>query len=299
MAFRLPPLTQLLAFEAAARHQSFKKAAEELHVTQAAVSHQVRALEEHLGLKLFHRKTRQVALTETAKVFAEGLSNGFALMQASVERIVDQRLSGELKLSVAPFYANRMMLPLLQRFHEAYPDIRIMPEMSAEVVDLRSGTADGAVRYGTGTWPGLVSILLRQDRVGPVAAPQLVQGYDLPMLPEEIARLPLANNLGTQSDWPRWFAELGVHMDAGKQLIEYSDRAKAVDLALSGNGVALADTLLTEADVRNGHLVRLHPATIPSEKSMFVVYAETAYPDPRLLAFAEWYQEQLVVLDSA
>lgn len=299
MAFRLPPLRQLLAFEAAARHQSFKKAAEELHVTQAAVSHQVRALEEHLGQKLFHRKTRQLVLTDAAKVFAEGLSDGFARIQTSVEKIGDQRMTGELKLSVAPFYANRMMLPLLGRFHEAYPDIRIIPEMSADVVDLKGGTVDGAVRYGTGAWPGLVSIMLRQDRVGPVAAPELVEKHGLPMPPEEIARLPLANNLGTKADWPRWFAELGISPDTDKQLIEYPDRAKAVDLSLSGNGVALADTLLTEADVRKGHLVRLHPATVPSEKSMFVIYAETAYPDPRLLAFAEWFHNELDVLGGA
>lgn len=299
MAFRMPPLKQLHAFEAAARHQSFKKAAQELHVTQAAVSHQVRALEEHLGQRLFHRKTRQLVLTDAARVFAEGLFDGFARIQASVEQIGDRQMSGDLKLSVAPFYANRMLLPLLKRFHEAYPDIRVIPEMSAEVVNLKGDAIDGAVRYGKGKWPGQVPILLRQDQVGPVAAPELVEGISLPMSPQEIALLPLACNVGTPADWPRWFAELDVVSDKGQQMIEYSDRAKAVDLALSGNGVALADTMLTETDVRNGHLVRLHPATVASEKSMYVVYAETAYPDPRLLAFAEWYQNELDGLNHA
>ncbi|AXI55069.1 hypothetical protein C1J05_11730 [Sulfitobacter sp. JL08] len=299
MVFRMPPLKQLHAFEAAARHQSFKKAAEELHVTQAAISHQVRALEDHLGKKLFHRKTRQLVLTDAAREFAEGLFGAFAQMQASVERISSQQMAGSLKLSVAPFYANRMVLPLLRNFHEVYPDIRIMPEMDADVVILKGSDIDGAVRYGDGSWSGLASILLRQDQVGPVAAPELVQEYDLPMSPEEIAKLPLAYNLGTQGDWPRWFAQCNALPDARQQLIEYSDRAKAIDLALSGNGVALADTLLTEADVRNGHLVRLHPETVPSEKSMYVVYAETAYPDPRLIAFAEWYQNELEQLNRA
>lgn len=292
MTQRIPPLKQLHAFEAAARHESFTKAADELHVTQAAVSHQVRALEEHLGQKLFHRKTRQLVLTESARVFAERLGRAFADIAAAADDIAERPMTGTLRLSVAPFFANRMLLPVLHRFHERFPEIKIEPQMNAQVVDLNGPDLDGAIRYGDGNWPGLGAMLLWKDQVCPVAAPSFVDGRALPMDPRDIAALPLAYNLGTQEDWTNWFRRVGVSEDVEPVMIGYPDRARAIDLALSGNGVSIADITLTRNDVRTGHLVRLHPETVPSRKNMYVVFADTAHPDPRLMAFVEWFKQE-------
>jgi len=293
MVRRLPPLKQLYAFEAAARFQSFKDAAEELHVTQAAVSHQVRALEDRLGQKLFHRKTRQLVLTDAAQILAQSLLGAFNEINAAVERIESKRMSGPLRLSVAPFFANRVLLSLLPRFHGKYPEIRVEPKMNAGVVDLKSDDIDGAIRFGDGKWRGVTSLLLKQDQLGPVAAPALVNEHQLPMSPEAIARLPLACYSGGLDDWPHWFSQFGARAQDLPQMIEYADRPTAIDCALSGNGVALADVDMMESEVRVGNLVRLHPASTPAKKSMYMVYVETAYPDPRLLAFADWLQEEL------
>ena len=292
MVHRIPPLKQLFAFEAAARHQSFKKAAEELHVTHAAISHQVRALEEQLGRQLFHRKTRQVVLTEAAKPFAQRLSEAFGTIAEAVEAMEHKQLDGRLTLSVAPFYGNRMLMPRLARFRAAFPQIELDIQMTGAVIDLQAGDADAAIRYGTGDWPGLTVLRLSEDRVGPVAAPRFAEQLNLPVTAESLANQPLAINQGAQQDWRDWFAAAG-HDGPDPVMIEYTDRARAVDFALSGNGVALADIHLTARDEADGHLVRLNPLTVPSRKTMHLVFPRTDYPDPKVMAFYDWLREEL------
>ena len=293
MPHRIPPLRQLFAFEAAARHQSFKKAAEELHVTQAAVSHQVRALEEQLGRQLFHRKTRQVLLTEAAKPLAQRLSGAFEEIASAVEALQERSLDGPLTLSVAPFYGNRMLMPRLARFRAAFPQIRLDIQMMGKVVDLNVDPIDAAIRYGTGDWTGLTVLPLTKDRLGPVAAPRIARDLSLPVAPETLATLPLAINEGAQEDWRNWFRAVDYDNSDDITMIEYSDRARAIDLALSGNGVALADTRLVARDEADGHLVRLHPQVIPSRKNMYLVFAKTDYPDPKVMAFYDWFRAEL------
>lgn len=298
MTRRLPNLNQLRAFEAAARRGSFKDAADELHVTHAAVSHQIKALEADLGLQLFHRRTRKVELTDQARDFAARLSAAFSEIAAASEAVTAGGLTGEIRVTMAPYFANRCILPYLGAFHEAHPGLIVSPEMSSGVVDLRGSDCDAAVRYGGGSWSGMTAIQIYEDRVSPVAAPTLAAAEDLPLAPERIARLTLGAVGDTASEWLDWFEAAGCRLNAPPAMVEYSNRARVADMAISGAGVGLLDRHLVAADIRDGRLARLNPLAIRSAKSMYVVFPETGYPDPRVLAFAQWLRDRFASVEA-
>ncbi|WP_420397086.1 LysR substrate-binding domain-containing protein [Nioella sp.] len=288
MSRRLPNLNQLRAFEAAARRLSFKDAAEELNVTHAAISHQIKALEADLGLKLFHRMTRRVELTDPARDLASRLSRAFAEIRAATEAVTTEDLTGDIRISMAPYFANRVILPHLGEFHARNPGLRVIPDMSSEVIDLRGSDCDAAVRYGNGDWPGMTVIKLYDDMLSAVAAPSLVTGRDLPLSLEEIAGMVLGDNALMPGKWSDYFQAGGLADTERLTIVSYPDRARVNDMAISGAGVALVDRYLFAADMDAGRLVRLNPLEIPSEKSMYVVFPESDYPDRRVVAFSDW-----------
>jgi LysR family glycine cleavage system transcriptional activator len=292
MARRLPSLNQLRAFEAAARHGSFKGAAEELCVTQAAISHQVKGLEDDLGQALFHRGTREVRLTRRAAPLAQQLTRSLDDVTVAVELFTGRAMTGCLRLSVAPFFGNRWLLPRLERFRSRCPGIEIDTVMSFDLVDLAANGFDGAVRYGAGDWPGLSSLPIYQDCVGPVVAPQRVVDHAMPMSPDEIARLPLATASNWRGDWDAWFGAAGLDRSVPLNTVDFDSRPFAFDAALSGQAVAIFDSRMTAADEANGHLVRLHPLTVERPQGIHVVFPKTRHPDPRIEAFAAWLQDE-------
>src|SRR6185437_13588635 len=171
----LPPLSALRAFEAAARLKSFSKAAEELSVTPAAVSHQIHALEEDLGVQLFRRLNRAVELTASAKVLLPGLSEAFAGIQASVRRLRAHNDTGTLNVTASPSFAGKWLVQRLYRFQEIAPAVDVRISASDEVVDLMRGDFDVAIRYGTGRYPGLTVELLMKNEVFPACSPELLR----------------------------------------------------------------------------------------------------------------------------
>jgi len=285
-------LNQVRAFEAAARNLSFKTAAEELGVTQAAVSHQIKALEETLGMRLFVRRTRAVDLTPEAARALPPLTAAFDGIEAAMLELGGTAMTGELAISVAPFYGNRFLLPRLARFHAAHPGLTVHPHLSFALADLARDRLDGAIRFGVGNWPGLESRLIHRDCVGPVCAPQMVGDVPIPMMPADILHLPLATTRHWRGEWTAWFAALGVAAGAPEARIEHDNRALAFDAALSGNAVCLADIRLTGAAEAAGHLVRLHPFTLERSHGIYAVWPAGKRPDPRMTAFADWLEEE-------
>ncbi|MBS3824902.1 MAG: LysR family transcriptional regulator [Wenzhouxiangellaceae bacterium] len=292
MARRLPVLNQVRAFEAAARHLSFKTAAEELGVTQAAVSHQIKALEETLGMRLFVRRTRAVDLTPEAARALPPLTAALDGIEAAMLELGGTAMTGELTISVAPFYGNRFLLPRLPRFHAAHPGLTVHPHLSFALADLLRDRLDGAIRFGAGNWPGLESRLIHRDCVGPVCAPQMIGEAALPMDPAAIRALPLATTRQWRGEWAAWFTALDVPVDTSEPRVEYDSRALAFDAALSGNAVCLADIRLTGAVEAAGHLVRLHPFTLEREQGIHAVWPAGKRTDPRLTAFADWLEDE-------
>jgi len=179
MTRRLPPLNQLRAFEAAARHLSFGKAGNELHVTHAAISHQIKALEQNLGQALFHRKTRAVELTDVAKPLYEDTRKALDLLDEAVSRFEHEKYQAALKASVAPSFASHWLLKRLSTFHEIHPDIRIEVDITANVQDLADSGYDFAIRHGDGTWRGLEVHKLFDEELCAVAAPSFYDGEKL------------------------------------------------------------------------------------------------------------------------
>lgn len=292
MSRRLPSLNQLRAFEAAARHRSFKDGAAELCVTQAAISHQVKALESDLNTALFVRRTRAVELTPDAERLLAPVSRALDEMEAAALEVSGRAMTGEIAISVAPFYANRFLLPRLDRFHARYPGLTVTPHLSFEQADLSRERLDGAVRFGAGDWPGLASRLIHADCVGPVCAPQLAEGRALPLAPSEIAALPLATTRRWRDEWFDWFAAAGQEGAARPRLVEFESRALAFDAALSGNAVCLSDYRLTAGAERANNLVRLHPLTLTRDQGIHLVWPAGRRPDPRLTAFADWLEAE-------
>lgn len=288
MPRRLPSLTQLRAFEAAARLGSFKAASEELHVTQAAISHQIKALEQDMGRALFQRGTRHVRLLQEAAPLASELTRAFAGIVSAVEDLQGAAMTGVLRLSVAPFFGNRWLTPRLARFRALHPEIEIETVLSFDNVDLEAEGFDGAVRYGKGDWPGLESHLIYRDRVGPVAAPELVGDREPPLSVAALADLPLATTRHWQGDWKDWFAAAGLSSGPVAEPAIYDSRALVFDAILSGQAMAIFDVRMTAVDAAKERLVRLHPLTIERPQGIHVAFPRSRGADPRIEAFVAW-----------
>src|SRR5690242_4481408 len=172
----LPPLSALRAFEAAARHMSFSKAADELHVTPAAISHQIHALEEDLGVRLFHRMNRSIELTASGRVLLPGLSQAFAGIQSSIRRLRAHNDTGTLTVTASPSFAAKWLVLRLHRFQEQHPEVDVRISATDDLVDLAKSDFDLAIRYGCGKYPGLEVELLFTDEVFPACSPQLLTG---------------------------------------------------------------------------------------------------------------------------
>jgi len=282
----LPPLNQLRAFEAAARLESFKAAAAELCVTQTAVSHQIRALETRLGRPLFHRRPGGVRLVAGAAPLAAALTEALDRVAAAADAFAGTALTGRLHVSVAPFFANRWLLPRLPGFHADHPGLEVVPHLSFDAADLAAEGLDAAVRYGTGPWAGLADIPVCRDRLGPVAAPVLLADRTAPLSAEEVAALPRVAARAWTDDWPAWFDAAGAPDPGMAGLTLHDSRAFVFDAAYSGHAVCLADRRMTAADEAAGRLVRLHPAEAPRPQGLHIVHLGSA-PDPRLRAFAD------------
>jgi len=288
MARHMPPLNQLRAFEAAARHESIKKGAEELCVTPAAVGHQIKALELALNTSLFRRRTRKVVLTAEGRELSDQIGKALDALEDAAAQARKHDLTGTLKITIAPFFANRWLLPRLPDFHEKHPGIEIKPSLSFDYVDLGKSDFDAAVRYGAGSWDGLESTIICNDCIRLVCAPQLVAGFPLPLTARNVLDLNLACAGRWREDWTAWADAAGVQIKDTSSITEYESRAFMFDAALSGNAVILADLRMTAADEAAGRLVELNPLKVNRPQGIYVVSEKKPSPDLRLNLFINW-----------
>lgn len=294
MTRRLPNLKQLRAFEAAARHLSFNKAADELSVSQAAISHQIKALEEYYGCRLFNRLNRKVALTDTAKELAEGIANALDQIAAASNKFRSHEMRGNIRVSVTPFYANRMILPYLEDFLQSHPGLQIEFDYSYKIADFSTSEINAALRYGLSDRSDAQMRLIHYDRVAPVASPSMVGNIDLPMSPEQIADLPLAAVGGQEKYWRQWFGAAGKIDLSRVQWSTHEQRALALDYALAGNAAALADIPLIRNELENGSLVRLSAIEVTLDRGIHLAEPPGPFSDARISAFGDWLAEQVV-----
>lgn len=293
MARRLPPLNALRAFEAAARHLSISKAADELNVTPAAVSHQVKALEDTLGLPLFRRLNRALMLTDPGQLLLPGLRDGFDALAQAVARIEAEQDHASLTVSVGPSIAAQWLVPRLDRFRRTCPDIDLRIDATDRVIDFAREDADVAIRYGAGDYPGLRTELLFTDAMVPVCSVKLCKGPPPLREPGDLKDHTLLhvewdNHKESATNWHMWLLAAGVsHVDANRGP-RFSQDSMAVQAAVEGHGVALIGSRLVADDLAVGRLVRPFDLSLPSAFATYVVAPESAMTRPKVAAFFDW-----------
>lgn len=297
---RLPPLNSLRAFEAVGRHLSMSAAAAELHVTPAAVSQQVKALEDFLGIRLLVRRHRAVDLTEAGRQCLPGLNDGFDALAAAVARIDTSRARNILTVSVTPAFGSRWLVPRIERFTATHPGITVHVDASNARVDLNAGTADVAIRYGSGSYEPLVAVKLFDEVVVPVCSPRLMEGERALELPGDLVRHVLIHDESLQFDpasptWLMWLKAagvVGVDADSG---IRFSSADHAIQAAVDGTGVLLTKRSLAGTDLAAGRLVIPFATAAPVDKTYHLLCTRAALGDDKVAAFRNWIMAELEI----
>jgi LysR family glycine cleavage system transcriptional activator len=291
----LPPLSALRAFEAAARHLSFSKAAAELHVTPAAISHQIAGLEAYYGVQLFRRLTRALMLTEAAQAALPPLREAFERLGEAAQRLDAHRTEGVLTISVSPSFAAKWLVPRLSRFQALNPRIELRIDANDQLVDFDRDGVDLGIRYGRGGYPGLRVDMLIEDEVAPVCSPRLMAGPHPLRRPADLRHHALLHvEWKTMSEaapsWRMWLLAAGIEgVDSGRGP-RFSLESMALQAAIDGQGVALTSNVLSEDDVRAGHLVRPFDITLgpPGRFAYWVVCPAWRAEQPKVQAFRDW-----------
>ncbi|WP_425407208.1 transcriptional regulator GcvA [Hwanghaeella sp.] len=292
MATRLPPLNTLRAFEAAARHMSFTKAAEELFVTQAAVSHQIKTLEDALGVKLFKRLNRALLLTEEGQTFIPSVRQALDLLMQGVNKISQVEATGALNVSTLPSFAAGWLVPRLDRFRKKHPEIDVRLTAGERLVDFSRDDVDLAIRYGRGRYADLISDRFMEEEIFPVCSPKLLEDADHPLnTPEDLKYHTLLHD-DMPTGWAEWLDVAGIKGVNPTQGPYFDMSALVVQAAVQGQGVALGRSSLTASALESGLLVKPFDLTIPIDFAYFIVCPPEYYNRPKVSAFREWLFEE-------
>ncbi|ATQ43832.1 transcriptional regulator GcvA [Caulobacter mirabilis] len=288
----LPPLNAVRVFEAAARHENFTLAADELGMTQAAVSHQIKVLEERLGLKLFRRERQRVILTETGRRAAAGAGRGLDEIEAAFAELrADDE--GTLSVSTTVTFANTWLAWKVGGFQLQHPDIAIRLSASNGLADFVNDGVDVAVRSGDGKWPGMEAIRLLNQDFTPMCSPAFLRARGGRIEPRDLARLPLISP--HDPSWARWLNDAGLSDIAEQPLagVRLDSQANEGHAAMAGQGVAMLTPFLWRTDKAEGRLVQLFPQVSTLGLAYWIVYPEHRSRTPKIKRFREWLLQEL------
>ncbi len=288
---RLPTLSALRAFEAAARHGSFKRAASELAVTPTAISHQVRSLEEQTGVQLFARKVRQVKLTEAGRQLYPVLHQGFDAFEAVLAQLALVGKRERVTISATNAFTAKWLVPRVARFHASHPDIDLQLHASDEAVDLADHAFDIALRYGRGPYPGLTTEVMFADEYAPVVnsmlgARSVAALKTMPLIHFEWKKADPDN-----PSWENWFAQAGLSWNPSLGQLRYSDEGHAIQAAVAGQGIALLSLALVADEIAAGHLVQPFGPAIAGHTYHLAMRADQS-PSVGVLATANWLRSE-------
>jgi DNA-binding transcriptional LysR family regulator len=296
MAFRLPPLSSLRVFEAAARHNSFRKAANELNLTASAVSHGIQTLESWLGVELFNRETRTLRLTGAGEIYAPLVNQALSAIAKATDQLPGRKATGTLSVSSAPTFANKILLPRLERFAAQFPDTRVTIDTSQRVVDLKLDDFDIAIRFSPMKKPASNWTLLAVETLMPVCSPSLKQQFSSFSDSKLLSRAPLIHVTSVSDDWSHWFRAVGIEppssIDGG---LRVDTIQMGFDAAKRGLGVVLGRQPLVDEDIESGQLVPLSGQTIPSRSGYWLVTPQTDFQKPEVKLFRRWLLSELDV----
>ncbi|MDR0278157.1 MAG: LysR family transcriptional regulator [Paucimonas sp.] len=289
----VPSMTALQCFEAAARHLSFTRAAEELHLTQSAVSKQVAQLEEMLRHHLFLRIRRRLQLTPAGSLYLAEVNKILTQVDMSSRYVLTYGEQTEvLKVATQPSFGVRWLIPHLKGFGKRYPNIHLDIRNEMEPFALLQGSADAVFFYGQGTWPGATCVELFGEEVVPVCAPELLQGRELKDA-SAVAQLVLLQSTSRPEAWHEWFLEQGLHTDNSYHGPRFDTFYMALSAAQAGCGVALVPRYLVAKELADGSLVMAWNHAMKSNGAHYLAFAEHAAEVPKVRALVEWIREQL------
>jgi LysR family transcriptional regulator, glycine cleavage system transcriptional activator len=284
---RLPPLNALRAFEAAARHLSFTKGAAELNVTQGAVSHQVKGLEDQLGLKLFLRRHQGLVLTEAGQSCQRFVRDAFDTLSSGFDAMLTKDDAGVLTVSVSPNFATKWLVPRIGKFAESFPEIDLRISSQLRHVDLHREDVDVAVRHGEDEWPDLDAVCLMAETLFPVCSPALMEGEYPLSNPENLKHHTLLH-LDQREEWRDWLDAAGINgVELSKGAV-FNQTSLALDAAAVGQGVALGRSALAAPDLLAGRLVRPFEFSLPVAYAYYIVCPKPTAERPKIKAFREW-----------
>lgn len=284
-----PSFEALRVFEVAARHGSFSRAAEELHVTHGAISHRIKSLESQLRTVLFRRRGNNMMLTEDGTKLFAGVNLAIGEIGRSIDRLGAQRERSELTVSLLPVMAARWLIPRLSRFHVRHPNIGINIRTSLTLANFEVDGVDVAIRYGPGKWSGLRAIKLADEELFPVCSPNFNEGR-LPTKPNELLKLPLLRDLNLP--WEKWFSYVGVSWKGEIQGTSFTDANLVLQAAVGRQGIALARSSIVADEISSGRLVKLFEQSLPTPYSHFIVYPERSEKLRNLVLFRDWLLEE-------
>lgn len=283
---QLPPMNAIRTFECAARHLSFSLAAEELHVTPSAVSHQIKSLEDYLGVKLFRRQTRQISLTPEASQLLTGVQRGLLEISEATQRLLNNDQE-TLLLSVAPAFASGWLIPRLHCFYEHYPETEVQIITSLKLVDFRNSNVHMAVRYGHGDWDGLSSDLLFEDELIPVCSPARY-AKDQPKCAADLKNQVLLHAGMKHDDWPNWFSVVGVKVTRAVLGPEFQNTPLMIEAAVAGLGYGITNRKFIQHEIESGRLMVPFDVESQSGSAYYLVYPNEVALSEKLSRFRDW-----------
>jgi LysR family transcriptional regulator, glycine cleavage system transcriptional activator len=292
----LPSLNGLRAFEAAARHLSFTRAAAELNVTQTAISHQIRRLEDQLGLRLFERRNRALALTREAEAYLPSVRAAFEDLRQATARLRRRERDDVLIVSTTASLAAKWLVTRVAAFQDTHPRIEVRITTSSHLVDFGREDVDMAIRYGFGAWPGLRSHWLMAEDIFPVCSPRLLHDEAKPLrVPTDLAQHTLLHATASREDWQLWLTAAGLPVSIARQRgLTFDQSFMAIQAAVEGLGVALGRTRYVEDDIAAGRLVVPFDVVLPAEAGFYVVAPEQTTDTPKIALFRDWLTASVV-----
>lgn len=291
----LPPTSTLRAFEVATRHATFTSASEELHVTQSAVSHQLKHLEALWGLQLFQRG-KSLSLTPAGAALAPIVREFFMNLETTLADLREQKGRVRLKVSTTYSFALKWLLPRLPSLAQRHPEILVTLDSSDKAINFSSAEADVAIRFGNGNYPALYSEFLFREQIFPVASPDLLNRFGMPRTPAELLRYPLLTRDGADlvPKWEVWFQHVGLGVLPLKESVRFADTNMTIEAALLGQGIALARSGHVESELRDGSLVKLFDVPFPSPVAYYFVCPKGVESRPHIVSFREWLMQEAV-----
>ncbi len=282
---RLPNLAALRAFEAAARHENFSRAAEEIHVTHGAISHQVRGLEQELGVALFARHGKRLTITPEGQHFAATLTKALMEIAIAAEALKTGAQQKRVRISAMPSFASRWLAHRLGKFIDLYPDTEVILQATGQLVDLTREPVDVGIRFGGGRYPGLSVEKLMGDYYYPVVSPKYKRGR-LPATPQALGKCTLLR--AANEPWLPWFKAAGVDLPEPTGGLVIEDSSMMIRSAAAGDGIALARHVIAMQEIASGELVRLFDVAVKCPHSYYFVCTPQSLLKPQVQAFRKW-----------